>query len=237
MWRDNEACLAEPGNAGSGPRPTWQMIGPDSALLQSLGQALARFGVPAQQADPTGVLSPSIPLLCDARSLRPMASLLGHAPPRLAPTLVFGVNSAQMRARLILSGADDVVSARVAPCELAARMIALHRAWLAMQGIIRLAGFTFDTGLRQACWQGAAVPLMPREFDLLMMLARHAGLTVSRDLLLRTVWRTAFDPGTNSPEVHIFKLRQRLAVLGDAVRIETVKRQGYRLVGDTASRG
>lgn len=213
------------------------MIGPDSVLLQSLGQVLARFGVAAQQADPPGVASPSMPLLCDARGLRPNPSLLAHAPPRLAPTLVFGVNAARMRARLILSGADDAVSARIAPCELAARMIALHRAGLAMQGVIQLAGFTFDTGLRQACWQGTVVPLMPREFDLLLMLARYPGLTVSRDLLLRTVWRTAFDPGTNSPEVHIFKLRQRLAVLGGAVRIETVKRQGYRLITEASSQG
>lgn len=192
---------------------------------------------PQSRQDPSRVPPATTPLLCDARSLRLLPGLQGHAPPRRAPTLVFGVNAAQTRARLILSGADDVVSARIAPCELAARMIALHRARLAMQGIIALAGFTFDTGLRQACWQGVAVPLMPREFDLLLVLARHAGLAVGRELLLRTVWRTAFDPGTNSPEVHIFKLRQRLAVLGGAVRVETVKRQGYRLVTEPASRG
>ncbi|MCG6119905.1 MAG: winged helix-turn-helix domain-containing protein [Blastomonas sp.] len=213
------------------------MIGPDRAALQSLARALARFGVAAEVADPSSMPAANVPVLCDARSRHLVRSLLAQAPLRPAPLLVHGVNAAQVRARLILSGADDAVSVRIAPCELAARMVAAQRARAAAQGVVRLAGLAFDTGLRQVCWQGVAVPLMPREFDLLLVLARHAGQVVSRNVLLKTVWRTAFDPGTNSPEVHIFKLRQRLTMLGGAVRIETVKRQGYRLVAELPSRG
>ncbi|MDM7956537.1 response regulator transcription factor [Blastomonas sp.] len=230
MWRGEEACLAEPWGAGCDQPSTWQMIGPDSALLQSLAQALARFGVAAAATDLSCALTASMPVLCDARSRGVVHSLLGQPPSRPAPILVFGANSCQLRARLILAGADDAVSARITPYELAARMQAALRAQATTQGIIHLAGFAFDTGLRRVCWQGTVVPLMPREFDLLLVLARNAGVAISRDMLLRKVWRTAFDPGTNSPEVHIFKLRQKLAGLGEAVRIETVKRQGYRLV-------
>jgi two-component system OmpR family response regulator len=237
MLRGDEACLAKPGGDGCDPDPIWLVIGPDTALLQALVQALARFGV---AADPAGasVLPPATaPVLCDARSRAVVRGLLGQTPLRRAPTVVFGANAAQTRAQLIVSGADDAVSARVAPCELAARMTAARRAHARSEGIIDLAGFAFDTGMRRVCWHGTAVPLMPREFDLLLVLARHAGLAVSRDMLLKRVWQTVFDPGTNSPEVHIFKLRQKLAVLGGAVRIETVKRQGYRLVAELPSRG
>lgn len=237
MWRGEEASLAEPGAAGRGPGPAWLAIGPDHAHLQRVSEALARFGIRAEPADPASMPPSITPVLCDARSRTLVRDLLADTPPRIAPILVLGVNAVQMRARLILAGADDAVSARIAPYELAARMIGAHRVRSAAQGIVRLAGFTFDTGMRQVCWQGAALPLMPREFDLLLVLARYAGLAVSRDMLLRTVWRTSFDPGTNSPEVHIFKLRQRLAALGGSVRIETVKRRGYRLVADPASRG
>lgn len=233
MRRDDGSCPAEPGATAGWPHLTWQAIGPDAAALNGLVLALARFGVRTEPAEPGMTPSLITPVLCDGRSRAEMRSLLDQNPLRVAPLLVFGVNRADTRARLLLAGADDVVSSRIAPRELAARMIAAQRAREAAQGIIRLAGLSIDTGLRQVCWQHQHVPLMPREFDVLLVLARHAGLAVSRDTLLQTVWQTSFDPGTNSPEVHIFKLRRKLAVLGEAVRIETVKRQGYRLICDS----
>lgn len=236
MRRDEDSCPTGPRNVGCGPGPVWRVLGADRAGCDAQVQSLSRFGVRAEVGD-ASTPPPVTPVLCDGRNRTVVRSLLNATPARTAPLLVFGINAAAARAALLLAGADDVVSARVAPCELAARMLAAQRSRAAASGIIRLAGFSFDTGLRQVCWHGAMLPLMPREFDLLLVLARHAGMAVSRDRLLNTVWRTAFDPGTNSPEVHIFKLRQRLAVLGDKVRIETVKRQGYRLVAESASRG
>lgn len=237
MWRDDRTARTRTGTAACGAPLAWLVIGSDRAVVAAQVQSLARFGVRAELADPVGIPTPIAPVLCDGRHRALVRELLGQNPPRIAPLIVLGVNAAEARARLILAGADDAVSARIAPCELAARMIAAQRSRAAAKGIVTLAGFTFDTGLRQACWQGQTLPLMPREFDLLLVLARHAGLAVSRELLLHTVWRTAFDPGTNSPEVHIFKLRQRLVALRGAVQIETVKRQGYRLVTAAQPRG
>lgn len=237
MRRDEDSCPTGPRSAGCGPGPVWRVLGADRAGCDAQVQSLSRFGVMAQVDDASIPPSPVTPVLCDGRNRAAVRGLLDATPARTAALLVYGINAAAARAALLLAGADDVVSARVAPCELAARMVAAQRSRAAASGIIRLAGFSFDTGLRQVCWHGAMLPLMPREFDLLLVLARYAGMAVSRDTLLNTVWRTAFDPGTNSPEVHIFKLRQRLAVLGDKVRIETVKRQGYRLVAEPASRG
>ena len=107
----------------------------------------------------------------------------------------------------------------------------------ALQGHIRLADFTFDTGLRQVRWQGETLSLMPREYDLLLALVRHAGEIVSRDDLLHAIWQTPFDPGTNSVEVHVCKLRRRLAGMADRIWIETVRHRGYRLVRASASGG
>lgn len=230
MWRQDEAYRGVSASSSGSADAPWIAIGPDTAMLAEQAAMLACFGVNAQPADASIMPPPGRPVLCDRRSQGVMRRLLDRAASRSAPVVVFGVAAPQARARLILAGADDAVSARIAPCELASRMIAARRSRAAAQGIVNLAGLTFDMGLRQARWQGEIVPLMPREFDLLLVLARHSGFAVSRDLLLREVWRTAFDPGTNSPEVHIFKLRQRLAALGGAVRVETVKGQGYRLV-------
>lgn len=215
----------------------WFIIGPDPIMSQRQVVLLARHGITAVAAGNIEPPSALDPVLCDSRSAAILAGLMAQSPPRPAPLLVFGVNRAQMRARLILAGADEAISGRIAPVELAARMIAAQRACHAAQGMVQMAGFSFDTGLRQAWWQGHLLPLMPREFDLLLVLARHAGDVVSRDMLLRTIWRTNFDPGTNSLEVHVFKLRRRLVPLGMMVRIETVKHQGYRLRVNPPSQG
>lgn len=215
-------------------RSCWLVIGPEPSQQLALIRSLARFGVLAEPGDANAdpVAMGHAPVLCDAR-LRPVLhGLLDAVPRRLAPVLVIGANGADARARLILSGADDAVSGRTAPVELAARMAAAWRARAEALGIVRLAGLVFDTGLRQVSWQGLPLVLMPREFDLLLVLARNAGLAMARHALLHAVWQTGFDPGTNSLEVHIFKLRGRLAVLGGAVRIDTVKGLGYRLMTD-----
>lgn len=221
--------------------PRWLAIGPDIERQVALTHALARFGVDAVPGEAGAIGQagdcPHLPVLCDARDRPAVQMLLTAVPRRVAPVLLTGVNSPQSRARYILAGADDAVSSRGATVEVAARMKAAWRARVEALGIIPLAGLVFDTGLRQVRWQGTSLPMMPREFDLLLALARHAGQTLRRDALLRAVWQTEFDPGTNSLEVHVFKLRGRLAVLGGAVRIETVKGQGYRLVTMPRSQG
>lgn len=213
---------------------SWLLTGPDPLAMERLALALSRFGIRAQPVSPAcsqaSVAARHSPVLCDAR-LRPVAKAwLDDLPWRTAPVVVFGVGAASVRAQMIRCGADDAVSGRVAPPELAARMHAAVRARAAAQGIVQLAGFEIDIAVRQVRRDGVDIPLMPREFDLLLVLARHAGEPIGRDALLRQVWRTAFDPGTNSLEVHIFKLRRSLASLGEAVRIETVRGQGYRLI-------
>ncbi len=71
------------------------------------------------------------------------------------------------------------------------------------------------------------VELTPREYALLVLLARSAGKTVSRRDILAHVWQTARDAGSNVIEVHVRNLREKL---GDgAPPIETVRGLGYRL--------
>src|SRR3546814_17439226 len=56
---------------------------------------------------------------------------------------------------------------------------------------------------------GFGLPL--REFDLLANLARVPDRPLSRDALLRAVWRIDFDPGTNRVEVPMSRLRSQVA--------------------------
>jgi two-component system OmpR family response regulator len=52
---------------------------------------------------------------------------------------------------------------------------------------------------------------------------------VTRRQLLEDVWRLAHDPQTNSVEVHVSRLRSKLAAAGCAELVETVPQGGYRL--------
>jgi hypothetical protein len=74
---------------------------------------------------------------------------------------------------------------------------------------------------------GARIQLSPLEFGVLHALAAHPAAPVSRADLLREVWGTSYDGGSNTVDVVIRSLRRKLGPVAD--RIETVRGVGYRL--------
>jgi hypothetical protein len=74
---------------------------------------------------------------------------------------------------------------------------------------------------------GARIQLSPLEFGVLSTLAAHPAAPVSRADLLREVWGTSYEGGSNTVDVVIRSLRRKLGAVGD--RIETVRGVGYRL--------
>jgi hypothetical protein len=73
----------------------------------------------------------------------------------------------------------------------------------------------------------ARIQLSPLEFGVLKTLAAHPASPVSRADLLREVWGTNYDGGSNTVDVVIRSLRRKLDTVGE--RIETVRGVGYRL--------
>jgi hypothetical protein len=74
---------------------------------------------------------------------------------------------------------------------------------------------------------GTRLQLSPLEFGVLHTLAAHVATPVSRADLLREVWGTSYDGGSNTVDVVIRSLRRKLGAVAD--RIETVRGVGYRL--------
>jgi len=72
----------------------------------------------------------------------------------------------------------------------------------------------------------ALVPLPPVEARLAGALLERCGAVVSRDTLGRAGWPEGV-PGRNALDVHVLRLRRRLAPLGLAIR--TVRSRGYLL--------
>ena len=130
---------------------------------------------------------------------------------RPAPLVFIGPVASAARAALIERGADDALSDAIGARELAARMARLLDRYDWRDGYVRIGALAFDTGLKQLSVEGQRLTLMPREFDLLLCLARLAGHVVSRRRLWHHVWKIDFDPGTNSLEVHMCRLRRKLA--------------------------
>ncbi|WP_240310854.1 winged helix-turn-helix domain-containing protein [Altererythrobacter sp. ZODW24] len=73
------------------------------------------------------------------------------------------------------------------------------------------------------------IGLHPREFKLLWRLAEVPSCTVTKEQLLRDVWRLRHYPETNSIEVHVSRLRAKLAVFSCDWLVVTDPEGGYRL--------
>jgi DNA-binding response OmpR family regulator len=71
------------------------------------------------------------------------------------------------------------------------------------------------------------VDLSPKEYQLMVILARRAGQVVTRDQLVSRLWPEGYDNAERRLEVHVAELRKKLAVPG---LLSTVRGVGYRLV-------
>ena len=89
-----------------------------------------------------------------------------------------------------------------------------------------------DLSRREVRLGGAPVRLKPKEFDLLLFLARNKGIALSRDLILERVWGWTFDGNSRTVDVHVRWLREKLETdPADPRRIVTVRGIGYRFDG------
>ena len=89
-----------------------------------------------------------------------------------------------------------------------------------------------DRRRREVRLGGAPVRLKPKEFDLLLFLARTRGVALSRDLLLERVWGWTFDGNSRTVDVHVRWLREKIEPdPANPARIITVRAVGYRFDG------
>lgn len=92
-----------------------------------------------------------------------------------------------------------------------------------------------DEDSRTVSSSRGSVALKPKEYGLLALLFSAPGHLFAREEIVERVWRQRYLPGSRSLDVHIRRLREKLAPLTREVRIETIRGAGYRLVSAPSS--
>jgi DNA-binding response OmpR family regulator len=140
------------------------------------------------------------------------------------------------RVMLLEMGADDYVVKPFGFRELVARIHAVTRRSISGAGDeaapIVVGPLAIDRRSRAVTYEGAAVALTPREYELLTYLAADAGSVKGRDQLMQDVWDVNWWGSTKTLDVHIGALRRKL----HPDLIETVRSVGFRLIDPTATR-
>jgi len=148
------------------------------------------------------------------------------------PALILSaLGSVDDRVKGLRAGGDDYLVKPFAFSELLARIEALMRrgATAAATTRLRVADLELDLLTRTVRRGGKVIELLPREFQLLECLMRHAGNVVTRTMLLESVWDYHFDPQTNVIDVHVSRLRQKIDRNFDHPLLHTVRGAGYCL--------
>jgi DNA-binding response OmpR family regulator len=131
------------------------------------------------------------------------------------------------RVRGLDLGADDYVVKPVDLHELAARLRSLiRRSHGQAHEVLVCDKVQLDPAARQVRFEGQAVSLSTREFDLLHALMRNTGRVLSREQLEQQMYSWGHEVESNTIEVHIHHLRRKLSV--DA--IQTVRGVGYTML-------
>jgi len=137
------------------------------------------------------------------------------------------------------NGADDVIGLPVEPAELSARVRALLRRTYGERAAyvpaVTVGDLEIDVVENRVRSGGLDRDLTSTEQAILFVLASKVGRVVSREQIRRAVWGTTGAPPSNIVDRHVRSLRSKL---GDSWRepryIETVRQQGYRLLGSVA---
>ncbi len=134
-------------------------------------------------------------------------------------------------------GADDYVVKPFKPRELMARVKARLRrsapdvSRKSASNILEAGGVSIDEDSYTASVLGEELSLTPKEYAILLCLAKQAGRPVASGELFETVWgEPACVQGNNTVMVHIRHLRKKIAAVDSSQEyIETVWGVGYKL--------
>jgi DNA-binding response OmpR family regulator len=127
------------------------------------------------------------------------------------------------------SGADYYLTKPFDTRELLACINALLRRQGAQVDEIKLGNTSLDLSTATLICGANNIRLSAKEFDIMRYLLQAEGRILSKEMILAKVWGYDSDAVENHVEVYVGFLRKKLASIGSDIRIETIRRLGYRL--------
>jgi two-component system, OmpR family, response regulator len=210
-------------------------LGHTAVHCDNAGDALARF-----ESEPFDVvildqMIPGDERFHDVEAKYAGLSLLRmfrRANPEIGILILTALGAIDDRVRGLNLGADDYLTKPFAFAELTARISALNRRQRNIATQLTFADLTLELTQRRAYRSNREIELTPTEFNLLELLLRNAGQTVTRKMLCEHLWESNWEGVTNVIEVHINRLRNKLNKGHSTALIHTVRGSGYVLRED-----
>jgi DNA-binding response OmpR family regulator len=124
-------------------------------------------------------------------------------------------------------GVDEYIAKPFSPKILVARVEAiLKRAFPNQEEIKSLDGITIDKVAHKVTVDGKNIDMSMKEFELLVFLTDNAGIALSREKILNSVWNYDYFGDSRTIDSHIKKVRKKLGKKG--AHIQTVRGLGYK---------
>lgn len=167
-------------------------------------------------------------MLPDRDGLAVVQKLRSSRDTMLLPVIMVTAKTAEIdKVKGLDMGADDYLTKPFGVMELISRVKAILRRSQGGRGEGRLTlGEIMMDQERHAVTVGKqACELTYKEYELLKLLMKNAGIVLTRDVILEQVWGSSFEGESRTLDMHIKTLRQKLGDQGGMIR--TVRNVGY----------
>lgn len=141
-------------------------------------------------------------------------------------------------------GSDDYMVKPFLPLELVARVKALLRRSMTKkqennentpEQELSFGALVLSPAFRCASVSNTPLSLTPAEFDFLCYMVQHKDRAVSREELLKNLWKVNWEADTRAADDLVKRLRRKLRSLNSPIQLKTIWGFGFKLVDETVA--